>query len=78
MIPSILCLCYVLPSVELLGPATTSFQTRTHDPPFSTKIDASGVCSGFLCDYCKFSELNTWNCKFIIIHRILNYQCNKL
>jgi len=37
MIPSIM--CYVPPSVELLGPATTSFQTRIHDPQISNQID---------------------------------------
>ena len=38
MIPSIL--CYLPPSVELLGPMTLRFQTRTHDPQFSNQIDA--------------------------------------
>jgi len=36
-----LILCNVPSSVELLGPTTPSFQTRTHDPQFSNNIDAS-------------------------------------
>src|SRR6218665_4050105 len=44
MIPSIL--CYVPPSVELLGFMTRRFETRTHDPQFSNQIDAPGLeCS---------------------------------
>ena len=42
MIPQIL--CYVPPSVKLLGPKTPSFQIRTHDPQLSTQIDATAVC----------------------------------
>jgi len=38
MIPSIM--CYVPPTVEPLGPTTTSFQTRIHDPQISNQIDA--------------------------------------
>ena len=33
-------LCYVTPSVELLGPTTPSFQTRTHDHQFLNQNDA--------------------------------------
>src|SRR6218665_1548557 len=41
MILSILCYMYVPPSVELLEPTTSSFQTRTQDHQFSNQIDAS-------------------------------------
>src|SRR6218665_3766167 len=43
MTPSIQ--CYVPQSVERLVPTTPSFQTRTHDPPFSNQIDASSLTS---------------------------------
>ena len=33
--------CYVLRSVELLGPTTPNFQTWAHDPQFSNQIDTS-------------------------------------
>jgi len=36
-------MCYVPPSVELLGPMTPSSQIWIHDPQISNQIDASGV-----------------------------------
>ena len=33
-------LCYVPPTLELLGPTAHSFQTRTYNPPVSHQIDA--------------------------------------
>jgi len=39
MIPSIL--CCVPQSVELLGPTTPSFQTRSHDLQILKQIDAA-------------------------------------
>ena len=41
----------VPPSVKLLGPVTPSFQPRTHDPPFSNQIDASGLVADFVLEY---------------------------